>query len=296
TETETEDDEDGPVTGSPHVIFAGPFMEGGLFGTAGDDSMTGSRTDETIFSALGDDRIQAGDGDDIVFSGSGNDTAAGGAGNDRIFTEDGNDMVFGGDGADYIRSGSGNDEIWGDDGDDIVDAGAGRDVIFATRNDGNDSYDGGDGIDTIDYRAAQDNMVIDLGRGYAQSNDTGEDVLINVENVIGGAGSDTIYANNAINILNGGGGDDTFVFRTAASAKGDVIEGFQLGDKISLSAIFNDNNGLNVGTGATFNPGGQVLLVNQGDDTLVRGDTNGDGAADFTITVKGAQVKADDIV
>ncbi len=54
------------------------------------------------------------------------------------------------------------------------------------------------------------------------------------ENFVGGSGDDTIFASDAANVLDGGDGNDTFVFETAASAQGDHINGFNAGDVLQF--------------------------------------------------------------
>ena len=58
-----------------------------------------------------------------------------------------------------------------------------------------------------------------------------------IENVVTGSGNDTITASKAVNVMDGGTGNDTFKFLSAADANGDTILGFQPGDKIDVSAI-----------------------------------------------------------
>ncbi len=86
------------------------------------------------------------------------------------------------------------------------------------------------------------NITVDLGtgfegRGSASSSQSGHRLLWGIENVVTGSGDDTIIASRAVNVMDGGSGDDTFRFLSAADANGDTIVGFQPGDKIDLSAI-----------------------------------------------------------
>jgi len=96
------------------------------------------------------------------------------------------DLILGGDLADTIN---------GLGGDDRIAGFAGRDII-----------DGGDGVDTVDYSSevvANRVAVLDpTNPRYAES----DDVLINVENLIGGAGSDTLLGDENANRLSGRGG------------------------------------------------------------------------------------------
>ncbi len=80
---------------------------------------------------------------------------------------------------------------------------------------GNDVLVGGAGVDTVRYANAKGGMLVDLGARVAQSLDkntpseTGTDVLVDVENVIGSAYADLIVGNEADNVLQGQGGADT---------------------------------------------------------------------------------------
>jgi Ca2+-binding RTX toxin-like protein len=281
------------------VLFVGTGDSDTGFGGHGDDRMSGGAGDDALFGYDGDDSMVGGDGADELFSGKGDDIVLGGSSNDRIFADAGNDMLLGGEGNDHLDAGDGNDQIWGDQGRDVVKAGLGNDVIFAMAGDGNDVYDGGDGIDTADYSAIATGIVFDLDAGMAKSvgaGNSGEDVLKDIENIVGGSGNDTFYANNAVNVFEGGGGNDTFVFRTAASANGDRIEGFAAGDVIKLSNIFGEITESTFVDNGTFTAAGQIRLVVANGDTRIEGNIDGDADADFSLTVEDYLVRKDEII
>ena len=100
-----------------------------------------------------------------------------------------------------------------------------------------DVYDGGSNNDTAVYSSATSPITIDLNAinrsgqstlggttigalltgaglaantavGYAEGVDIGTDALIGVENVVGGAGNDTIIGDNDANVITGGAGAD----------------------------------------------------------------------------------------
>jgi hypothetical protein len=127
------------------------------------------------------------------------ETLTGTAGPDVICGLGGNDTINGLGGNDTIYGGAGNDRISGGTGDDqlIGDAGA-------------DTLNGGAGADTVDYSAVSAPLTITIdGRandGAAGERDT---VALDVENVIGGSGSDSITGSSAANDLDGGTGNDT---------------------------------------------------------------------------------------
>ena len=198
-----------------------------------------------------------GTGADVLRGEDGNDFLSGEGGRDMLFGGAGNDDLFGGVDDDMLYGDAGSDRIFGDDGRDVIDAGtgndtahggAGNDIFIASVNDGNDTYHGDGstacavGIDTLDMSAIAANTNVDLGtgfmgRGSAVSSASGTDTLWGIENVMTGSGSDTITASKAVNIIDGGAGNDTFRFLSADDADGDAIQGFQPGDKIDVSAI-----------------------------------------------------------
>jgi Ca2+-binding RTX toxin-like protein len=222
-----------------------------MFGDDGADNIVGQGGADQIFARGGDDIVIGGDGDDHLDAGAGDDTVIGGAGRDQIFAGEGDDLIFA--------------EV----GEDLVWAGGGNDTIFLKAGSGAGQVRGEGGIDTLDLSSLTANTTIDLDGGQLSSGGATM-TLSGIENVIGGRGHDTIVANGAHNVLEGGAGDDTFVFRTAADANGDQILGFQTGDRIDFRALF---------TNATVD-GFDVAHV--GADTVISGVA--DGAA-FAVTV-----------
>lgn len=196
----------------------------------GDDTLTATGVEDDLL-------IDAGAGDDFVTGGEGDDLIRGGDGDDYLDGGEGDDVLDGGDGDDLIRGGAGDDFLFGRAGDDILIGG-----------EGNDHIDGGEGIDTVDYSDDTAGVTVDLRTGQAHGNSTGRDTLLNIENVIGGAGNDVLIGNDSANTLIGGAGDDRIVV-----AAGDVAEGGEGNDTIEAHA------------------GGSAAIVadgGEGDDTL----------------------------
>jgi Ca2+-binding RTX toxin-like protein len=98
--------------------------------------------------------------------------------------------------ANRLDGGVGNDTINGGDGDDSL-AGGG----------GNDSLLGGNGIDTANFSQATQGISLNLTLGTAQGE--GSDVLVGMENGIGGSGNDTLTGDAKANRLDGGVGNDS---------------------------------------------------------------------------------------
>jgi Ca2+-binding RTX toxin-like protein len=278
-----------------------------LIGTAGDDNMIAFAGNDVAIGNAGADSISGGEGDDFI---------NGGDGRDMIFAGAGDDVVFGGKDADIIYGDAGADRIFGDQGNDLITAGAGNDTVFggdgndafvAEIGDGNDTYfgdnaDGSAGIDTLDMSAATADATVNLGngllgQGYASSAQTGNDTLWGIENVNTGFGNDTITASNAVNVMNGGAGNDTFKFVSATAANGDTIVGFEPGDKVDVSGI--DANVATPGDQSFTLVNGPLTAAGQlavsyethadGEYTVLQGNVDANPAADFKIAIEGHQ-------
>ena len=135
----------------------------------------------------------------------------GGAGNDTITGNSAANIMWGGIGNDILSGDAGADTLVGDDGDDVLIGGL-----------GNDTINGANGIDTVDYGSATAAWVVNLSLTSAQGKSGNEtDTITNVENVIGGAGADTITGTTLANSLKGGGGND----RITGGAGNDNVDG-----------------------------------------------------------------------
>jgi Ca2+-binding RTX toxin-like protein len=239
----------------------------------GNDIIIGGSGDDHIIAGPGNDIVYAGAGNDMVFAGAGNDIVFGGVGDDRLFGEDGDDTILGEDGDDSIsgdrgadvllagpgndnvQGGAGNDKIDGGDGDDTLDGsedddviadGAGRDTarggpgndrVVAAADGSDDAYDGGDDQDTLDYSTATLSVTIDLGRGKADGQDIGHDLISAFEKVLGGSGDDHIVAGSTSVSMTGGKGHDTFEFQRSDDDDSQAIvvrkiTDFTVGDRI----------------------------------------------------------------
>src|SRR5699024_1740292 len=155
---------------------------------------------------------------------------------------------------------------------------SGDDLIVASLNDGNDTYYGGDmssdtGSYTLDMGFLTVGAAVDLGtgvggRGSAVGSQGGTDVLFGIDTVTTGQGNDTIIMSNAVNVVNGGQGEDVFAFGSAAAAHGDTIRGFEAGDKIDLSGIdansgTNGNGTFTLESGQATSAPGQIVVTHE---------------------------------
>ncbi|SFG94085.1 Ca2+-binding protein, RTX toxin-related [Palleronia marisminoris] len=303
---EDEDEDDDYASTPSSSTGVGTAQADVLTGTEGNDTLVGLTGNDAALGGGGDDAISGGDGNDFLTGDAGRDVIFGGSGNDDILGGDGGDMLYGDGGNDRLLAGSGDDLISGGKGSDVVFGGSGDDTILAEAGDGNDTYygddmDGGSGSDTLDMAAITANITADLGtgaggRGKVVSSETGTDTLHGVENIVTGAGDDHITASRAVNVMDGGDGDDIFRFMSAEDADGDTIAGFQPGDRIDLSWIDADsgtsgNQSFTLVSGG-FTGAGQLMVSEEvredGTYTVLRGSTDDDDEADFEIGIKGS--------
>jgi Ca2+-binding RTX toxin-like protein len=147
----------------------------------------------------------------------------------------------------------------------------------------------------------------------------GDDTLTGsrvADTISGGDGKDTITGGLGRDIMTGGGGKDVFIFKSLSdsgktSATRDFITDFTHGpDKIDLKAIdashkiAGDQAFHFIGTHAFNHIAGElhVIKIDNGgtahDSTIIEGEVNGDGKADFEIQLKGlvSLTKADFIL
>jgi len=149
----------------------------------------------------GDDSFSGYDGHSEIHGGSGADSLRGGGDNDDIFGESGNDYLTGHQGDDRLDGGEGNDTFENS-------YGGGSGLMTA----GSDVYVGGPGNDEVDYGPRTDALTITID---AASNDgglgEGDNVGMDVEEVDGGTGADTLTGSDGPNTFSGNGGNDTLI-------------------------------------------------------------------------------------
>jgi Ca2+-binding RTX toxin-like protein len=284
-------------TGETHIVNAGIITDSVGFGTSSfphDDTFTNYKTVKGV--------VKAGTVLGVIDLGGGNDTFLGGAKSETV------------------RDGAGSDTYGFGKGNDVFLA-----HRFDTyQPDGTDVVNGGGGVDTYDASETFSGVGINLGdfdllvaAHTATGATIGTDTINGFENAIGGSGADILLGSDGANaltgnggsdwlfglggrdILSGGSGADTFIFSKVSDSKAsaslrDVITDYQQGfDIIHLVNI--DANGKAPGDGAFDFIGfdkfsgtrGELRQSIKNGDTLVSGDTNGDGKADFAILLKG---------
>ena len=139
------------------------------------------------------------------------ENAVGGSGSDVIFGNGSNNVLSGGAGLDTLYGGFGNDTLNGGAGVDIVYGDAGNDTLVGGA--GGDYLDGGTGANTADYStdAAAGGggaALVNLAGGYGRDGFGTIDTLVNIQNIFGTGGADTLYGSAGANYISGGGGTD----------------------------------------------------------------------------------------
>ncbi len=288
-------------------------------GTAFDDNIFGGAGANTLNGLGGNDRLDGGGNDDTLNGGDGADVLSGNTGNDLLNGGNGADVLNGNAGADTVNGNAGNDTILYvmGDGQDTINGGADFDTILisggalgetldvrASSPTAIDRIEGGTvsnveridanlggGVDVLNYSTtlAAVAVAVNLATGTA----SGFTNIAGIENVVGGAGNDTIIGDGGANGLNGsmgndivdgGAGDD--IFGATPPSGGPLTDGddqyigglgvdtYTLGGT-STAAIVN----LVAGTSSSAQTGSDTLsgienvLGSSGSDTIT-GDNN----------------------
>lgn len=256
------------------VIVTWDSPEGGIYGRTvdprqgaiewtGDESneqFTGTELADTLNGAGGDDVLQGMGGDDTLQGGDGNDTASYQLSGTGVIANLANPAANAGgaagdtfDSIENLRGSNFIDSLFGDAGANVLSGLA-----------GNDTLKGGDGNDTLQ----------------------------------GGEGADTLSGEKGADILTGGAGKDVFLFSkpTDSLAKGgsDFITDFsKKEDKFDLRPLDADTDTKGnqmfdfIGKQKFGKEDGELRYEFKGGDTIVQGDTDGDGKADFSFVIDG---------
>lgn len=207
-----------------------------------------------VFAGIGDDVVNAGAGADIVHGGDGIDALSGGTGNDFLDGGLGADSLDGGQGNDtatYENSATGvtatldaglgvlntneavgdtyvnienlkgslfDDILIGDAQSNVLTGSDGNDMLVGRGN--GDTLDGGAGIDTASYEYATSAVTVSLTTNKGTAGEADGDVLVSIENLIGGAGNDTFTGAAGIqsNAFDGRSGTDTVSYAPSTAA------------------------------------------------------------------------------
>ncbi len=163
---------------------------------------------------------------------------------------------------------------FGQAGNDWLEAG-----ISYNECSGADVVDGRTGIDTVDYSAATDGMRIELNYHIALTSSPGraQDILTNIENVVGSAHDDYIRGDHVDNKLAGGNGDDTLI----GGAGADILDGGADRETVDYS-IATAGVRIELGNGFAFDGSGStdtLISIENAIGSAYDDLMNGDGAA-----------------
>jgi Ca2+-binding RTX toxin-like protein len=273
----------------------------------------GSASIEAIGNDLSNE-MHGGAGDDVLEGGAGHDVLTGHGGNDRLYGGAGVDTLNGGAGDDYLEGGPDGDVYLVDSELDQIGEsfGGGLDVVYATSG----SYTLPSEVEELSYNGSYPEESTFTGTGNELDNrlygSWGVDILHGMDGddeIRAAGGADTLYGGDGNDLLVGGSGGDTLeggagadIFRiggyeTGLGSDADTILDFEVGvDSIDLSGwdpdiwTPGDQAFSFIGTLAFSSTAGELRYSSVGSDTLIEGDMNGDGTADFEILLIGSHV------
>ncbi len=295
-----------------------------LIGSAHDDALQGAAGANWLVGAGGDDTLEGGDGADTLDGGAGTDTASYADSDAPVQVNLGNGAVSGGhavgdtlNSIENVIGSAYDDELRGDAGANRLTGAGGDDTLEG--GDGADTLDGGAGTDTVSYAGSDAPVQVNLGNGAVSGGHAAGDTFSGIENLIGSAhgdalqgaaganrlvgagGDDTLEGGAGADTLDGGAGADSFVYNAASAStttNADQILDFSgvggEGDRLDLSGLGNDL--VFIGTEDFTDTAGEVRYVRRGantgsntndDYTDVLADLNGNGAANFKVTLDG---------
>jgi len=186
------------------------------------------------------------------YASNADDTVTGSAANDAVNGMGGNDRLFGMNGSDRLYGAWGWDQLIGGNGYDLLDGATGNDSLWGGY--GNDWLVGGEGTDLL----------------------------------VGGFGADTFVFQSKNDSLPGradviSAGDGAIAMEGAGVAGGDVIDL----SRMDANDLVAGNQSFTWGRGT-----GQIWLAETGGDTILRGNTDGDPAAEFDIVIRDGAITA----
>jgi Ca2+-binding RTX toxin-like protein len=189
-------------------------------------------------------------GDDVITGGAGNDGLVGGGGNDMLDGGEGDDTIRGDAGDDILNPGTGIDAIDGGPGIDRLvldwsvlpiqptDNGIVTDLIDAA---GDPTTDPAGAVEWVFYTQPNaDHLVTARGvEVFELTGTAGRDTLIGgilADTIDGGDGDDLVIGSAGFDVLAGGPGADVFS-GTAADLDGDRITDLEVGDRIVIAGV-----------------------------------------------------------
>jgi len=225
--------------------------------TSNHENLYGLDGNDFIAGYLGNDLLDGGPGNDLLVGNEGRDTFDGGTGADTVayaweggrfspikLTLNGSNdatVLVNGVAEDTIRN---VENIWGGSVNDVLTGdGVANWLVGMDGNDclkgmsGSDQLDGWGGIDTADYSDKTTSVAVTLNTNQWASvsvGGVGEDVIVNIENVWGGSGSDRLTGDTLANGLRGNGGKDVL----NGGSGNDKLTGGSAGDLFVFEGAF----------------------------------------------------------
>ena len=271
-----------------------------LIGNALDNTLSGLGGNDYLSGGLGNDLLLGGDGNDYLEGQGGDDQLEGGAGDDTYVITNSADVVVEAAAQGYDRVYSSADLVLGSTAEVefVLLTGA---ALAAT------------GSNTVNQLVgnASDNTLSGLGGNDYLSGGLGNDLLLGGDGndylegqggddrLEGGAGDDILIGATGADTLLGGAGLDRFIFGTlndfgVAGGAREIIADFVSGqDRIQFigidanAGVAGDQAFAMINTAAFSNVAGQLRYFTEGANTVMEGDVNGDGVADFQLQLTG---------
>jgi Ca2+-binding RTX toxin-like protein len=305
------------IPATTHITNYGALQGDVLLADGGDDSFTNFKNVRHVIKSgsvngvidLGDgkDHFNGGANREEVRDGGGSDTYNFGGGNDSYHAVknggglDGADTVNGGSGNDGYDAGGANSFVWinlDTKAHDLTPIAPGEGFVAARAAIGADV--GGDQI--TGFENASGGNAGDILYGSAAANILAG--FFGGDNLLGFGGNDTLYGGAGADGLAGGSGKDIlfgnedgdyFQFFSIkdsgmTAATRDVIMDFEQGSDfidVSILDALRGVGGTFIGVQNFHKLAGEYRQSDSGTNTIVSGDINGDGKADFSIELKG---------
>lgn len=183
-----------------------------ISGGAGDELIVGFNGNDLLAGNGGDDLLVGDNGDDTLTGGAGMDALLGGAGNDLLDGGAQMDVLLGGAGNDTLSGGAGDDALVGMGGDNTMDGGDGNDILVGVRP---DRLQPGAALEDLDADEFLTEAQKEFGilsealQKRLEANLRSFEEGPSADNMLGGAGNDTLIGDRG-DVMIGGEGADRF--------------------------------------------------------------------------------------